>query len=92
MEESSNRNLESKIYFEKLPDETVKNILVLATMTTRQTPETYHSPVQTCKRFSTNLERIKPKIFPRIYLQLLDDEIKQLPCMCGKLEEVFKKS
>lgn len=76
---------------EKLPDEIIKNILVLATMTTRQTPETYGSPAQTCKRFSAILEQIKGKVLPRIYLQLPDDEITKLHCMYSKLK-VFKKS
>ena len=34
-EEKTKEKLESKIYFEKLPDEIMKNILVLATMVTR---------------------------------------------------------
>ena len=76
--------MESKIYFEKLTDEVLENILVLATPTARQTPETYCSLVQVCKKFRTILELRKLKIFTFIYLQLPDDEIKKLPCMCGK--------
>ena len=34
-DEKPNGNLKSKLYFEKLPDETVENILVSATTTTR---------------------------------------------------------
>ena len=52
-EEKPNGNLESKIHFEKLQDEIVENILILATTTTRQTPETHRSVVQTYKRLST---------------------------------------
>ena len=34
-EEKTKEKLESKMYFEKLPDEIMENILVLATMVTR---------------------------------------------------------
>ena len=34
-EEKAKEKLKSKIYFEKLPDEIMENILVLATMVTR---------------------------------------------------------
>ena len=46
------RNPESKIYFDKLPYEIVENILILATTTTRQAPDTYRSLIQTCKKIS----------------------------------------
>ena len=49
-EAESNRNSESNIYFDKLPDEIVENILVLTTATTRHEPETYSSLVETCKK------------------------------------------
>ena len=90
-EEKPNRNLESKIYFQKLPDDIVKNILVLTTATTRETPVACCSQVQTSKRFSTMLERSKHKLLPDNYLQLPDDEIKKLPCMCGKLKVSVRK-
>ena len=39
--EKPNGNLESKIYFEKLPDGIVENILVFVKITTREACETY---------------------------------------------------
>ena len=94
-EEKPNGNLESRIYYETLPDELVENTLVLATTTRRQVLETYCSLVQACKRLSTILEGRKREIFPGIYLQLPDDEIKKfkkLSWICGKLKKVFEKS
>ena len=67
------RNSESKIYFDKLPYEIVENILILATTTTRQAPETYRSLIQTCKKISNIPEQRKRKILPLLYLQIPDD-------------------
>ena len=56
----------------------MENILFLARASTRKTPETNRSPVETCNSFSTFLQRRKRKILHGIYLQLPDDEIKKL--------------
>lgn len=56
----------------------MENILFLARASTRKTPETNRSPVETCNSFSTFLQRRKRKILHGIYLQLPDNEIKKL--------------
>ena len=91
VEEKPNGNLESKGYFEKLPDEIVENILVLATTTTRQTPETYHSLVQTCKRFSTILERRKRKFSLVFTYSFPMMKLKSCLACVVNLKSVFEK-
>ena len=76
--------MELKIYFGKLPDETVTNILVLATTTTKQTTDTYHSLFRTCRILSTILEQRQREILPRYptYAANL--------CICSKNFEILR--
>ena len=84
-EEEPNGNLESKIYFEKLTDEVLENILVLATPTARQTPETYCSLVQACKKFRTILELRNLKFSLLFTFSFLMMKLKSYPACVVKL-------
>ena len=88
------KKMELKIYFEKLPDETVTNILVLATTTTKQTIDTYHSLFRTCRILSTILEQRQREILPRyptyVYVRKILKYFVQCSVVSKPLQEIIQ--